>query len=544
MQNLMDDVMTTPTKQPKKPRSSNKTGIPFSGFMSFLLVSFGLLSLLLPFSRAFSAKQKPKPHPCQRQHDGTLRGDFRTLGCFIVFRRTKKALNHTLDPIILRLFAKLYQRLRKETTDWRALARWQALYILGTRLYPIQNKWAAHAEIPVYEVNGHHLSFPFWLKESMRRKVGTLFHVDTHSDMKSILYYKDALQSIRDLKRNPNDPQAWHTIAHTIYDHAMPVTGAVLSKAYHNIVWAKPHWSIIPNFVKVPFLYAVKKKKKIKFSRRSNRKSSSMFTPQAGYFQLYFDPRNNNDRKLIPRDIGPWLYLTKDLFPIKKHFEQVTPFKFSIITTDYPIDKQGRGKGAAHLKKVLKAIPPGPFTLDIDLDYFASIDYTKGFRRSYQSRVKWLNFHTFRNQRKFLKKRFSHFHNLLSILKAKGRIPALVTIADSTFMSFAFDKVAEGHFAYTPSEHTAFLRHHLRKLLRKIYGHKITGRGRTPQARTTPKNGNQPRATKPREHSLRSIETLGQRKTTGRTAPETNTDKTRKKQAKTLKRELSLPNKK
>ena len=165
---------------------------------------------------------------------------------------------------------------------------------------------------------------------------------------------------------------------------------------------------------------------------------------------------------------GIWVTLKDKYRPINTHFTRVNKFVFSAITTGK--DRSRRGDNAPYLKKLLKALPQGPFTLDLDLDYFASIDSTDYFQRSSGHRPKWWKWKKFKKQRMILKGRLQNFANLLAFLKKKGRVPSVITIADSTFMSYALDSIAQGQSEYTPIEHTAYLRRETRKIFKKLYG--------------------------------------------------------------------------
>ena len=423
---------------------------------------------------------------CKELDDGELRGAFRELDCLITIRRAFPGYKRYFEPIILIKMRKLHKRLKKESVDWRTAARWKFLYELGSRLYTVQNKWAENAPIPVYEVNGHHMALPFWIKEGLRKEIGPLFHFDTHNDMRAIPTPKQVLEAVAKLKHGRDVKNAWHTIAHIIYDCAMPVAGAVLAGANRNIIWGKPSWNGYPEFINQNFFFGrpvkdvpvgivplsglkpSEKKKKLKQFKAAEKKRGS--------FRLYYDPTMNKGKKAI-EDAEAWITIQPAQQPIRKKFELVAPFRFSIINTDMDLMSTGEGKGKKNFQRLLKAMPKGKFTLDLDLDYFASVDSSDNFKRKAGSDPDW-DLDLFKKRRRILRKRLDNFKNLLIALKDRGRVPAVITIADSTYLTFALDEIAQGQSEYTPIEHTAFIRYEVRKIFRKIYGDKVIGRGR------------------------------------------------------------------
>ncbi|HAA56158.1 MAG TPA: hypothetical protein DCE42_15445 [Myxococcales bacterium] len=489
-----------------QPPNARRTGPPKWGpylwlgvlFLAGVFLGAGGGAQLLNYARALLKKQPSAPQAlnmlanknqpsaalCYKLiGDNDLHGAFRELDCLVTFRRAFPKKAKGLNTIILAKFTKLHRRLRKESVDWRTVARWKFLYLLSTKMYKVRNQWAKNAEIPVYRVNGHHLAMPFWLKESMRRKVGPLFHLDTHNDMRAVPSPKDVLEAVRKLKANRDTKNAWHTIAHAIYDCAMPVAGGVLTVGYKQVVWGKPSWNGYPEFVNRSFFFARPKSGvpaailppdlKGKSKAKKMREFKSMEAKRS-HFRLYYDKLKERGLPGFERQ-DAWVEIQPKQRPVKDKFELFRPFTFTILTTDQPIDSHGRGTGGSTFQKLLKAIPKGRFTLDLDLDYFASIDSADDFKRKAGSDPDW-DLDKFAKGRKILKKHLSNFHNLLIALKRNGRIPAVITIADSTYMTIAFDRIAQGQSEYTPIEHTAHIGREVRKIFHKVYGKKVQGR--------------------------------------------------------------------
>lgn len=467
------------------------------GFWMFDCVSGFLHTPTLSASlyKALGAKGKSHKELCAKVASDDFHGAYREIDCLINYRRTFPKKAKALTALIREKFRLLHKRLQTESTDWRTAARWKLLYLLGTRMYPVENKIAENAEIPVYEFNGHHMAVPFWLKERLRgRELGTLFHFDTHNDMRAVPSPKKVLEAVKNLKNNRKIKSSWHTISHSIYDCAMPVSGGILTVKYDRVVWGKPSWNGYPEFVNRTFFYgrplsgipvavipqglsAKKKKKAEKRLKESEKKRS--------HFRLYYDQKIDKTKTKIPKQ-DAWIVVTDKQRPSHRKFGMFTPFTFTILTSDQELDARGNGSGKKMFQKLLKSLPKGKFTLDLDLDYFASVDSTESFKRAAGSDPEW-QLDLLAKRRKFLKKNIAKFRNLLLALKHHKREPSLITIADSTYLTFAFDEIAQGQSEYTPIEHTAFIRRRIRKLFREIYGTRVVGKDKAAKKATPAK---------------------------------------------------------
>lgn len=447
-------------------------------------------------------KNTPLERRCKTFQTGGLRARFQALNCLISLRRTINKRHHPLDQTILKSFRTLYRLLRENPPDWQTVSRWQALYKLGTRLYPLQNRWAEGAAIPVYEVNGHHMSFPFWLKEGLKRDVGPLLHFDSHSDMREIPDHLQVREAVNKLRHKRDTKNAWHIIAHSIRDCAMPVTAGVLSGLYNRVIWAKPADLATPSLFNRSFFFgalralpsappppATSKHDRLVTEsptginpHMGNGHGAHKRTPMNQHYRLLYDPADDKKRGKKPLKQGVfWDNVTPGKRTQANTYQQAHSFLFSIIRGELAIGPDGRGKDKALAQAFLKSIPKGVFTLDIDLDYFASIDTGLKFMRTPGKTPHW-DRARFREQRDIITKRLKRFETLLLFLKRHKRLPALVTIADSTFLNFAFDRIAEGQSEYTPLEHAAYLRQEMRTLLKKVYGKHISAKQTHPSS--------------------------------------------------------------
>lgn len=430
---------------------------------------------------ARTCRSGPQWHACRSVAAPDLNGAFRELDCLITYRRSSRVQGTAFDKLIFRKFRGLYRRVLGHKIDRKTVGRWKLLYQLGTRLYPLKNRWAANATIPVYEVNGHHHAVPYWLKESRRRKLGPLFHVDTHDDMAQIPSPHQVLRAVRDIKANRKVPKAWHTIAHAVSHCSMPVTAAVLIGTHRNVIWAKPAEDLMfPELLNRTFFCAVPKKgiPAVAFvpgvrpgDGHDLKDQMEDARRKRNHVWIFYDHRMEPRRSPAPWNYA-WSKVAAVHRPIRKKLDLITPFRLSIVNTRESGSLRGPAFRARALRRILRAMPRGKFTLDLDLDYFASVDMARGFRRRSGSRPRYSP-NSFVWRRKVLAKRIATFKVLLEGMRDKGRTPALITIADSTFLAFALDREAQGQPEFTPIEHSAFIRSRVRRMLREVYGRKV-----------------------------------------------------------------------
>ncbi len=341
-------------------------------------VGLGLVGLLWLFSGNPRFKpqpvfQPPKDRPvaswkklasrCEALSDDSTQGLFRELDCLVSMRRTVTSYEPDLEVLLRQKFRELFSLVQSEMDFGVALEQWQMLYRLSAKLYMVRNKDAERAEIPVYVVNSHHLALPFWIKEGLRRDVGPLFHLDTHSDMRPIPDPADVKKALMDLRKGRNVQDAWHTIAHTIDDCAMPVAGAVLSGIYKEIVWGRPSWTLTPDFLRRNFFFALLKKPFHKdrdrlsqsSPRHPHRRHSPLATGQAdwpgldedlweGRYRMYSMDKPASDNRWNPVLLD-WRYVPKPHKPLPRAYKHVTPFRWSVMATDFAIRPNGTGKG-------------------------------------------------------------------------------------------------------------------------------------------------------------------------------------------------------
>lgn len=473
----------------QQPRRSSSLLLGFAFLLTgcFLATNSNFKTVLNPSRLAEAHRGNSRLYAsnrCQGLQDFSVEGDFKELSCLIMHRRLLKAKHHPLDKVIFARFRALFRRLQTQPDDENGVGQWQMLYRLSTQMYPVRNRWAPELSIPLYVVNSHHMALPFWIKESLRRRVGPLLHFDTHSDMRPILEPQAVRSAVRNLRNRRQIKESWHTIAHSVGHCAMPVSGAILSQRYKDVVWGRPSWTSHPDFLRRKFFFGVflnpaqPRKRFFTPAKRGKRaKPKPVRWPDVGtdiwegLFRMYSLRKSPLDREFSPFALD-WLWVPKSRRPIANYFRYITPFEWSVIHTDQPIQKNGTGPGSQSFQQLLKVIPRGPFTLDIDLDYFASVDADKLVRRKQSSKPP-KNLYLLEKRRKVLVRRLRNFENLLFALRKQGRVPAVITIADSTSFAFALDAEAQGQSEYTPQEHAVFLHENVRRILVRLYGAQV-----------------------------------------------------------------------
>ena len=227
-----------------------------------------------------------------------------------------------------------------------------------------------------------------------------------------------------------------------------------------DVVWCFPYWAYASEFGRRPCFYA-----NVPHSRSSY-----------GTFRLLHDKAEDKNRLLPTYSTMPWLETSAVEGKKLRSMSHVRHFRMSYIKTYPGTELMEEG---LRWKALLKAVPKGPFVLDIDSDYFMSIDSASGFHRNpdnkgqsgarkrqlavdeYERRLK--------KAQKLLDKRLEAFRKLLVKLRDNGRVPSMITMADSTYMPFAASYAGKGYWEYTPYEFAGYLHWRVRYLLADVY---------------------------------------------------------------------------
>ncbi len=390
-----------------------------------------------------------------------LRAQFRVLECMTNAMLAVPSFEKTFAPDVKRRFLALNKDLKSYTYSRTIAEAWRLFYELTSRLHMYRNERSSHSKLPVYAYNGHQHAARMWIDESRHRTLGPLVHFDTHDDMRGLNHPQKIVESVERVRGGGRKRRkGLRSLISQIHDHATPVSGGVLGVDFADVVWCFPYWAYASEFGRRPCFYADVPHKRSSY----------------GTFRLLHDRAEDKNRLLPTYSTMPWLETSSVKGDKLRGMSHVRHFRMSFIKT-YPATELF--EEGLRWKALLKAVPKGPFVLDIDSDYFMSIDSASGFHRNpdnkgqsgsrrrqlavdeYEGRLK--------KARKLLDKRFGAFKKLLTKLKDAGRIPSMVTIADSTYMPFASTFAGKGYWEYTPYEFAALNHWRLRYLLADMY---------------------------------------------------------------------------
>jgi len=313
----------------------------------------------------------------------------------------------------------------------------------------------------VYAYNGHENAARVWLDESHRRTLGPLVHLDTHDDMRGLNKPERIVRAAQELSGGGRRREkALRNLTEYIHDHATPVSGGLLGMDLREVVWCFPSWAYASEFKRRPLYYA-----DVPHARCSY-----------GTFRLLHDKDEDGGALLPTYSTAPWLEVSSVPAATLKGMSHKRPFRMTLVKT-HPIGSLGGDD--PRFQAILEAVPKGPFILDVDLDYFMSIDSSSGFKRGGDvgnkgaSRKRSEDVDVYETKlvkaKRLLDERLIEFGRLIVKLRDAGRIPSVVTIADSTYLPFASTAAGRGYWEYTPFEFAGFLHWKVRRTLAKVY---------------------------------------------------------------------------
>lgn len=374
------------------------------------------------------------------------------------------------DPDMLNQMRGLYDEIVEKLVSrnrWNGDAPvWEVLYFYTSRLNAVRNSLAKGSKIPVYSVNGHHMAAAHWIEESPKQPVQTLLHFDSHADTRAVSDPDKLLELGKNILTGKNVEDAKAALGKYLKDPAIPISAAVLVLGIKHLVWAKPSWYKLENFVSRPFFYG----KQVSASPGEKVISDKWEL----FYDKFADPVEDPE---IPKD-STWKILPAGQADMGE-FTHVRRLLLSVLTTNPWPEESTRRKEMK--RKLLEAVPRGRFILDIDLDYFATVDLTKdlaprGVPASYSERTKYLSpveakkrEEAWKNHRLSMEKRFEEMEEILRFLRANGRIPSVVTLADSTNMPYSVHWWIQQYWEYTPKRFVPYLQHRVRRLLADVY---------------------------------------------------------------------------
>ena len=420
---------------------------------------------------------------------GDARAQLRTLSCLTAVAVAKPGDESALRGTIERGFRETYEDLCKRPMLDDETAMWVELYRLSSRFYPRREKLAN--DVPIAFVNAHHFSLPHWVERSLQTPLGTLIHFDTHSDMEGIPRADDVKGAVAQLRAGQNTNKAWHVLAHAAYRNSMPVSGAVLMAGVKEIIWAKPAWSPEPvDFVSRAFFYARPKgfadpRPAATLEAQGPEVYEAAFrAQQSDFFMLQYDPADNEGRWLPrrEREVETWSVTAPKQRPHDSHFDHASDIRFSVLTTDRPDFDPSR---------LTQAVSGDKFVLDIDLDYFVNQgapaeqemtdDFSSYGQRTLQRRDEpesSLAIHRSRRfraaalsaERAIVERRIRRFRDTLKALKAAGKTPSIVSIADSANLPFTTQNAGHEHAEFVPPHHAYWVHERVTSAIREVFG--------------------------------------------------------------------------
>ncbi len=381
-----------------------------------------------------------------------LRKEFRELDCLVHQLLMDPAPPPEARADVRRRFLRLHQRLATYPYSRPVAEAWLAFYRLTVRLDGLRNQEARGQGIPVYSFNGHQHAARMWMRAAALRGGSLpLLHVDTHADMRAVLQPSKVVQAVKRLSGSRRDrARGMKALVRLVNDHATPVTAGVLGDAVGDVVWAAPSWSYAPTFLQRPVLWA-----SVPTAPRGDR-----------IFQLLHDRGADRAGALPSFGARPWDEVEGIPSRARGSMKHVRERRLSFVRTWPP-----RDPAIAELTKVL---PAGRFVLDIDLDYFMSIDSQSGFSRKGRealARGAWDREYgcRLRAGRRLLDQRLQDLRRLLAALRDRHRIPALITLADSTYMPFFPTLAGQAYWEYLPREFAGYVHWRVRHLLSEVY---------------------------------------------------------------------------
>ncbi len=395
-----------------------------------------------------------------------VRADMRQLECLIVLHENRSRTNPADIQAMRRLYADIIERLAKRNKWDDDSAAWEKVYDFTSRLNRIRNDLARHFKVPVFSVNGHHEAAALWTESARQHPVPTLLHFDSHSDTRGLGDPAYVLGLGKKILTGDHPIQDGDELSKYLNDPATPCSAGILILGFKNFIWAKPSWYTMGDIVVRPFFYGMQVK------------SKPGVKPVSKKWELYYDKSADNPGKPpVPED-SSWFLLPKPAVDMGTFVHKRRLLVSVLTTSPWPGDAD---QDKTLKKEILEAIPKGGFVLDIDLDYFGTVDMTEGLERTappsrYEGRNKYLKPEVvkareekWRRHRKHVDRNIQAVEAMLRFMRAHGRVPTVVTLADSTYEPFAIYWWAEEFWEYSPKRMLPYVQYKVRKMLQRVY---------------------------------------------------------------------------
>ncbi len=439
------------------------SGVGLAGCSSRVESRPGRLGAVLP---ADARSLCPPQQPVSFDGLDQVRADMRRLECLLVLYENRPDAAGLSTTAIRRLYAKIVDTLAERNKWEDDSGAWEKLYDFTGRLNRIRNELARKSVIPVFSVNGHHMATGYWVEWSRRTPTKTLVHFDSHSDTRGLSDPKYVLDLGRRITEASDIQAAEDELSKYLNDPATPCSAGILILGFKNFVWLKPKWYGLEDLVNRPFFYG------------QLTKPLPGVKPPSKDWELYYDQSEDQAGLGPVPDDSSWIRLPKPARQMGQ-FDFIRRLFVSVVTTS-PWPEDG-AKADEVRNKLLAAIPKGRFILDIDLDYFGTVDLTPGMERKappskYEERNEYIKPEVEQARRDYWKRHrekvdreLRMVEDLLRFLRDHGRIPSVVTLADSTYVPFALHWWAEEFWEYSPTRAIPYVQLQVRRMLQRVY---------------------------------------------------------------------------
>jgi hypothetical protein len=361
-----------------------------------------------------------------------------------------------------KIIDKVYSLLEKKNNFLVDIELWKLLYGSSVNLYKYENNLIynnnINNKIPIYQVTKHNHCLSNIINEILNnKKIKTIIHFDTHSDMNLVEFFKKIDKNYNNIiKKNDvkpyiskNEKLVWDIGAH------MTASIYFMHKFYNINDGININW-IVPDWVPIKQLDPIEQVEKESFKHKN----------------IYL---GSEDDMLS--------YMKKN------EVEDIIEINF----------KRQRFNSIDRYKELIKFIDNKEYILDIDLDYFVAngeilnqkkmkqfIKYPYDVASTYRYKIRNNKNESPRDpfygekhesdvikmQRevKFIKKRMDYFLRGIKYMKKNKIKPLAIIICDSTMVNFSncLDCFGESN-CYVPQEYALWIHRYIRKGLEEIF---------------------------------------------------------------------------
>ena len=372
-------------------------------------------------------------------------------------------------------FVALYHKLAPLRLDDRVRGLWTDLYRLESALYPAFNMLALSMPLPLTFDNEHQRSAHQWVKLVSRgRDLGrTILHLDSHPDMGGVPHPKKVLEIVAELKNRPGDQAAMSRLKKLV-DNINHVIGmAIFVGGAERLLWLKPSWSVIKASYELEMIQGLHRKAAVRHKNDEN-------CPADG-LRFYLDPQatDKGQTRRFFAEAARWPDSKKDIKeavlhpqdkPVEKHFDYLKKLRFLAVDHRTP----------GLTSKLAKAMLGSRYILSLDLDYFTTNGMKgrggnpcskgrvskdcDGLPRTPAARLK-----AFERERELIDKRLALFARLLCGLKAAGKRPSVISLADSTILEKSLCRDCISANDFVPNSFISYIKRRALEIIAGVF---------------------------------------------------------------------------